>query len=271
MKKFLLGFIDLIRILKGANFQAKKNFKNISNNKLIILGNGKSLNETSLPSKENTDYLVVNRHVLSDNYNIIKPLYYVLADPFFFNNNEGLNIITQINTKTSWNIFLYIPYNIKAYPKIKKIITNPHIKILTYNSFKYDGHKFIKYFLYNHYLAIPHPQNVLVPSIMIGIFNHYQTIELYGVEHTWTKYLYVDKNNIVYLDNPHFFDKEKNPPKSMKEIQKKSEYPFYLALKDYARMFESYWEIKDYIIYKKKKCKIINKTQESFIDAFEKK
>lgn len=74
----------------------------------------------------------------------------------------------------------------------------------------------------------------------------------------------------VYLENPHFFDKEKVVAKPVKEIQHTEEYPFYLILKNYARMFESYWEIKKYISDCHIGCQVINKTEGSFIDAFSK-
>lgn len=53
--------------------------------RLIILGNGSSLNEVWVDLDFfSADYMVVNRHVLSDSYSKIRPRYYVLADSHFF-------------------------------------------------------------------------------------------------------------------------------------------------------------------------------------------
>lgn len=272
IKKFFKSIIGILRILKQGNYFSYKQFSPVPNNKMLrILGNGKSLNEVSLNENKDIDYLVVNRHVLGDNYTNIKPSYYVLADPYFFNHQEGINIIKEINAKTTWPLNLCIVYNRTTKKKIRNIINNPYITLITYNTCSFDGYNRIKYLTFNWQLAMPVVQNVLVASLMIGIQKKYSIIELYGVEHTWTKYLFVNDNNVVYLENPHFFDKEKVAAKPVKEIQHTEEYPFYLILKNYSRMFESYWDIKEYLKTNKKNTKVINCTEGSFIDAFERK
>lgn len=271
MRKLLQSVYSVFKIIKHLNYFSEQQFQLAPSSKILrILGNGKSLNNTLLSKDENVDYLVVNRHVLASNYLDIKPSSYVLADPHFFNHPEGISIIKEINTKTTWPLKLYLPYQRKAKIQINRLITNPLISIIYYNSTSIEGYKKLKYFFFDHQLAMPVVQNVLVASIMIGIQQKYETIELYGVEHTWTKYLFVDENNIVYLDNPHFYDKEKTKVKALKDIQHTDEYPFFLILKNYSRMFESYWEIKEYLKNTKKKVKVLNCTKESFIDAFQK-
>lgn len=263
--------INLLRVLKRKNYFSLKQFKGVSSDRILcILGNGKSLNETKLSKGENIDYMVVNRHVLADNYKEIKPAYYVLADPHFFQHPEGLSILKKINDSTIWKMAICIPYNRKVRKVIKQYITNDNLNVIYYNNLSFAGFSCVQHLLYKWQLAMPVVQNVLVASIMIGILSKYQRIELYGVEHTWTKYLYVDENNVVYLENPHFFDKEKVDAKPVKEIQHTDEYPFYLILENYSRMFKSYWEIKDYIKAKNITTVIINKSKGSFIDAFKK-
>lgn len=260
---------SLLKIIRCGNLFSYKKFQKVTSNKVLrILGNGKSLNDVCLEADENIDYMVVNRHVLADNYMQIKPCHYVLADPYFFIHPEGLDILKEINHKTSWDITLYIPHAKQTKESITKYVTNERIRIVYYNMCPFKGFKSLQYRLFKKQLSMPVVQNVLVASIMIGITSEYRKIELYGVEHTWTKYLYVDNQNIVYLENPHFFDKEKVNAKPIKDIQHTEEYPFYLILENYARMFKSYWEIKNYINNEHIKTKVCNKTKESFIDAF---
>lgn len=271
MRKLFLSVYSLWNIIKNGHFFSKKKFVPVEKGKILrILGNGKSLNNNNLCREDNVDYLVVNRHVLSDNYLELRPSAYVLADPHFFSHPEGLNILREINNKTQWKLDLYIVFSKKNRSLIKEYITNINISVIEYNISQFDGFKSLKYLFWKYQLSMPVVQNVLVASIMIGILKCYQTIELYGVEHTWTKYLFVDENNVVYLENPHFFDKEKVEAKALKDIQHTEEYPFYLILKNYSRMFESYWEIKEFLKDSKMKVRIINKTKGSFIDAFEK-
>lgn len=270
MEKLFYTIIGILRILKHGNYFSQKKIVKTSPNRILrILGNGKSLNEVSLTKNDAVDYMVVNRHVLGDNYTSIRPVYYVLADPHFFRHPEGLSIIKTINEKTTWSMTLCVVYTKEAKQALKQIVDNSNIKIIFYNQTAFEGYNNLKYYLYDQQLAMPVVQNVLVASIMIGLQMNYMHIELYGVEHSWTKYLFVDENNVVYLENPHFFDKGKVSAQPVKDIQHTKEYPIYLILKNYSRMFKSYWEIKNYMIATRKSNYIFNKTKGSFIDAFE--
>lgn len=270
LSNFILLIYDVLQILRRGNYFSRNQMKPVSpGSELRILGNGNSLNDLNFEEDSSVHYMVVNRHVLSENYVEIKPIYYVLADPYFFKHVEGLSILKQINEKTVWSMTLFVPFTKEIKRKLHLILNNRQIKIVYYNIGSTCSRlKSIRYLCYQLQLAMPVVQNVLVASIMLGIIHKYSLIELYGVDHSWTKYLYVDQNNVVYLDNPHFFDKHKMPPKPLKEIQHTDEYPFYLILKNYSRMFESYWEIKKYLIDCQIPCRIVNRSKGSFIDAF---
>jgi len=267
MDNMRLIFYSLQSLLKVLFFSRLRLMQSLNkcvilkeNSTLRILGNGKSLNE-SLSSFENGfDYMVVNRHILSDSYESLQPKYYVLADPYFFQ-EEGLDIIKKINTKTMWPMIVFYPqkYEISQFFK-----DNKNIKIMPYNNTSVKGGQSLKNILYNKNLAMPNPQNVLVAAIYCAVCIEYKRIELYGVEHSWTKYLSVNKYNEVCLENPHFFDIKKEV-KTWKEIQGTEAY-MHDVLRAYANMFESYIELKTFA--KSKKVDIINYTQGSFIDAF---
>jgi hypothetical protein len=272
MLKLYFSIKDLLRILLRANYQSRKNIGTPGcNRKLRILGNGKSLNDESLVDNSAVDYMVVNRHVLADNYQTIKPRYYVFADPFFFNNPKGVDILRQINELTSWPMTVMIPYSRGIKKEYSQFFSNSNIILKTYNMFSFQGYTSIAYWCYDHQLAMPVAQNVIVGAIMMGISMKYHTIELYGVEHDWLRHLYVGDDNLVYLENDHFYDKEKVKPLPQKEIQHLDEYPLYMNIGHYARMFQSYWEIKKYINDRKIATRIINMTKHSFIDAFERR
>jgi hypothetical protein len=236
---------------------------------LRICGNGKSLSNSNFDlDKQNVIYMVLNRHVLSDSYTTIKPRHYVLTDPHFFSYEEGINILLQIEEKTVWNMKLYIPFSKKTKKIIANIFNNnQYVKICYYNNLYFEGYKKIRFFLYNINLAMPRAQNVLAASIYIAICQGFRNIELYGVEHSWTKHLFVNELNKVCLFNPHFYDEEESIAKTWKEIHHE-EATFFQALQMYALMFESYHFLREYADIKD--CKIINCTKDSFIDAFEK-
>ena len=130
----------------------------------------------------------------------------------------------------------------------------------------YKGPEEYRQMCYNQNLAMPNVQNVLVAAIYLGIYLGYQTIELYGVEHSWTKNLYVNNENYVCINDNHFFDKDKIQDTYMLNVDG-SHTKFHEVLREYADMFESYWEL--HKIAAEHQCRIVNMTPGSFIDAFE--
>lgn len=269
IKELTQTAVSILRIAMHSHFPTCLTLNNIGRDKCLrILGNGKSLNEHAFQPDAGADYMVVNRHVLSETYGEIRPLYYVIADPFFFENPAGLDVLRRINEQTMWKMHLCLPYSHRKRRQLKEHITNPDISLQFYNIHSFGGLKLVAYFFYNHQLAMPVVQNVLVACIMLSIYMKYARVELYGVEHTWTRYLSVGEDNLVYLENPHFFDKEKVEARPLKDIQLTDEYPFYLILENYSRMFKSYWEIKKYLEDTRIPVEIINRTKGSYIDAF---
>lgn len=236
---------------------------------LHILGNGKSLLNSPLSVYKDVSYLVVNRHVLSDDYIVRKPLLYVLADPHFFNHPEGISILYEIKKKTTWTLNLFVVNGKENIRLIKEVMEDAeNIKVVYYNCIEVNGFNLVKDFMYNHNLGMPRPQNVIVAALYISLCLGFKNIELYGVEHSWTKDLFVDDDNNVCLYNPHFYDKDKIKSKTWYEIQHEKA-TIGDVLKMYAYMFDSYHEIQRLAL--KIGARIVNKTPKSFIDAFPRK
>nr|WP_320039536.1 hypothetical protein [uncultured Bacteroides sp.] len=236
-----------------------------SNSLLRICGNGNSLKGECLISDDSIKYMVVNRHVLAENYTDIRPSYYILADPHFFDHAEGKSILEKINEKTQWPMLLLTPYG----SGVDKLVTNQMITTVFYTQEPFEGFDNIGFKLYDRQLAVPHIRNVINAAIMVGMWMGYKKIELYGVEHSWTKDLFVNSDNDVCLYNSHFFDKGKVDYRRFSDIQDGQDYPLHKCLLAYAYMFETYWKIRAYSDYTG--CKILNCTKDSFIDAFERK
>lgn len=231
---------------------------------LKVLGNGQSLSgDLSLfASNEQIDYMVVNRHVLSDSYKTLKPRYYTLADSYFYTMPEGLSILQHINDATSWEMFLFVPNERTARKAMKQYISNHYVTVVYYNAGTYEGFDCFRRYMENHNLSMPVSQNVIVAGCYISICMKYPRIELYGVEHSWTRNLSVNADNEVCLENPHFYDKKGD------KVQTRMGWNFHITLQKYARMFESYWELRT--LAEKRNVCIVNKTKDSFIDAFPK-
>jgi len=193
-------------------------------------------------------------------------LYYLVADPYYFYTEEGINKIKDITLITNWEMYLFVPY-IKGENSFFKKMETDYVKICLYNSSPFESFISIKHLFFDKMLAMPRVQNVLVAGIMMSIWLGYKTIELYGVEHSWLGLLSVDKDNNVLIQDKHFYDKEE-VSKTIFKGYDNIPWKLHEVLYAYGRIFESYWEINDYI--KGKNINIINKSPNSFIDAFKK-
>nr|WP_314473696.1 hypothetical protein [uncultured Capnocytophaga sp.] len=269
IKSFLQTLESSLKLLLFSNFKSKKEIiltsKEKQNLKIKILGNGNTLKKGGFIERE-YDYMALNDYFLSESYFEVQPLYYLVADPYYFYKQEGIEKIKKITQITHWKMFFFIPYNRGKNNFFKEMETDC-VKICLYNSSPFESFTSIKHLFFDKMLAMPRVQNVLVAGIMMSIWLGYKTIELYGVEHSWLGLLSVDKDNNVLIQDKHFYDKEEVSKTVFKGLDGKP-WKLHEVLYAYGRMFKSYWEINDYI--KGKNINIINKSPNSFIDAFKK-
>lgn len=258
---------DTHHIIRSFGFKKNYNLPDETGKSLVILGNGKSLNNIKIDQNGECDFMVVNGHVLHPSYSEIKPKFYCLIDALYFAKEKGENFETlrKINEETTWDMYLFIPYY--NFKETRSCINNPCIKIITFSPMKFRGFKNLKYWIYKKGLAMPEVHNIITVCIMQALQMHYSLIELYGVEHNWTKFLFVGDDNYVYLEDAHFYDSQKinaTPYMYMGE-----HITMYQALNWYSLMFKSYLEIVEYVKACNIPVRIINKAKGSFIDAFE--
>lgn len=252
-------------------FLVKENAKNYvpyedRGKPLRILANGPSLKkeveEIEVDFSE-YDYCLVNFSYREPLFERIRPQMYVLADPAFFGDEyreEAIRCFEEVN----WDMFLYIPYRFR-----QGIINfaNPHVHLIPFHKGEYKGFKCIKNYLYKKGLSMPRPQNVLAAAIFNAINAGYKKIELYGVDHSWTKDMWIDDNNRFCGTDPHYYDKKQESikPTTMKKNDEDS--PLHEKLKSLAIAFESYHKLRKYADYRG--VEILTMTKGSFIDAFE--
>jgi hypothetical protein len=92
------------------NYQkVHKKIANQYSGRCFILGNGPSLNEQDLSLLRNEHCFVTNRFVLHNNFEVVDPNFYCMADPEFLVKNERI-ILKKIKKKLTINkeIQLYI-------------------------------------------------------------------------------------------------------------------------------------------------------------------
>lgn len=262
-------------VINQLRFENFKNYvqKESQQKRFIVLANGPSLRNEI---KKNTniffqeDLCVVNYFATTEYYQKLKPKYYVIADPGFWSNSQNsrdyANKVFQCLSLTTWKCNLFIPYMAFQYVDFVKIFeNNTNIQVIPYHINEWKGFPFLTNWIYTKGLSMPRPQNVVVPCIFNAINMGYKQIDLYGVDHSWTEQICVNEKNEVCTYDRHFYDKGDVELKPWKKLG--TQYKMHILLRDLAYMFESYHKLQDYAQFHD--VRIINHTQKSFIDAFE--
>ncbi len=257
--------IIIFSSIKVAIHTKKCCLKEKKGSKIIVLGNGPSLKKVLEQGFWNTniDCMALNSFVISEWFWKLKPKYYYLADDAFWNpTNErtkkiSSDFIENMN-KVSWPIELYIPTQ-KNIKNLKEKLTNTNVSFCRMNTIQVDGFKCFRNFIYRIYMGAPNCQTVLNMTLVSAINKGYKTIYLYGADHSWTKDLSVNENNEVIYGDRHVYNTNLTATKLDKKIGD--------LLSDYANMFKSHYIIRTYA--DSVNCKIINCTEGSFVDAYE--
>lgn len=235
-------------------------------NEIYILGNGSSLvsflsdNKDKMPE----NIMVVNYFATAPQFRELKPKHYIMLDnnlcikPDEGNASHQQQLIYALMA-IDWDINLYIPAD--SNPKLlKEFKKNNFINLILYNRTPIDGIRCITHFFYDLRLGMPRPQNVSNAAVFCAIAAGFKKIYLYGVEHSWTKSFDVDpKTHRVFLNDGHFYEQEN------KRYLPKGEYMRWL--KDISMALKSHYSLRNYA--DSKKVKIVNKTNQSFVEAYD--
>lgn len=233
--------------------------------KLIIMGNGPSLSQTIADHREllmQNPTMAVNFAANTEEFFKLKPRYYILADPHFFeSDHENVVRLRQNLMRVDWKMTLFIP--VKA--RIGLNGAPSTLKIERYNPIGLEGYGWFERMVYDNGRGMPRPRNVLIPAIMIGILIGYKEIVITGADHSWTSTLSVDSSNRVVSIQPHFYKESASEESRISAVYEKVKlheiiHSFYVA-------FKAYHDIERYARYRG--VKILNATPGSFIDAFE--
>jgi len=234
---------------------------------LVILGNGPSLRpflDNKMSFLQGKEVMTVNFSALSDDYVKIRPKFYLLMDPLFFEDAATIErLFPPLVSKTDWDLTLFVPLMAKKNKKWQEFlqgVTNIHVYF--FNSGVAEGFTSFSHRIYRWRLGMPSPRNVLVAASMIGLQLPFSTIYLAGADHSWLKEIWVDDTNTVREDREYFYDKE-----GVEQVI--SPHFLHELLNSMAITYHSYHLVEKYA--KQIGRKIYNITPNSFIDAFERK
>lgn len=255
---------------------------NKNTNRVIIIGNGPSLNETVEKYKDEIvkyDRICVNYFASSGLYEVLKPNIYVFADPAFFwvpeNQVNSMKVLfDNIVNKTTWPLHVFIPSGAKEAPTLLEFKKNKNITIDFYNSTNQDVGKMSKFEAWDKNLIAPPAQNVLNVCIYLSLFWNYKETYIIGADSSFLEDIRVDQEtNELFSIDSHFY-KQSQVYSDTKLFDKsrgriRSDWKLHELIHAYARMFEYYYELKEYADYKG--LKVYNASEYSWINCFERK
>lgn len=238
------------------------------NERIIILGNGPSLADTiknDLSKLQSSPSLAVNFAANAEEFQMLAPRYYVLADPHFFTGVDDPNakrLHENINCKVNWKMTLFVPSNFK---NATAWLNNRNVDVEYFNPVGTEGFKWLTDMAYRTGRGMPRPRNVMIPAIMIAILLGYKEIYLAGADHSWMKTLSVDEQNRVISVQPHFY--KDNDEETERVTTTYMNYRLHDIVNSFYVAFKAYHEIAAYA--NRHGINIYNATPGSFIDAFE--
>lgn len=234
---------------------------------LVILGNGPSLRrnlEEDIELLRRADTMAVNFFANTPEFRIVRPAYYVLADPHFFDKAQCdpnvARLIASINA-IDFPMTLLIPS--KAGGK-RRLFTNPALRVETFNFVAVEGFGWFEDLVFSLGKGMPRPRNVLVPSIMAAMWLGYRRIYLLGADHSWLSTLSVNDRNEVVSIQPHFYKEDEK--EQTRVLQEYVRHPLHEVLESMMIAFRSYHRIQRYAA--SRGVEIVNATPASMIDAF---
>lgn len=234
---------------------------------LVILGNGPSLRrnlDEDMDLLGSMDTLAVNFAANAPEFQSLRPTYYLLADPHFFDkagSDPNVARLVENLNGVDFPMQLFIPAKARGHARL---FGNPNLSVGFFNFLAAEGFGAFEDYAFDRRLGMPRPRNVLVPSIMTGIWLGYRKIYLLGADHSWLRTLTVNDRNEVVSVQPHFYKED-----DMEQTRVTQEYlrhPLHEVLESMMIAFRSYHRIQRYAAARG--VEVINATPGSMIDAF---
>lgn len=269
---------SLLRALKNYRHDRTISDMNPIGKDLCVLGNGPSLKDSLT---NNIDFIssrtsiCVNDFISSSYFELIKPSYYLLLDPAYWRQDSipvyvqiRDAIFTRLIDSVDWDLTVIIPTAGKnELDWVTVFSANDRIKVAFINVTPVSGFESVRHLMYKYQLGMPRPQNVLVAALYLGINIGYETIYLFGADHSWHEELFVNNDNVVCIKDKHFYDNNEVKAVPFPMYHDSPETPkLHVILDAFAKMFEGYHYIEAYAKYRKV-C-IYNASCKTFIDAF---
>ena len=263
--------LSLVKMLilwrKPANYPA------VAHPTCVVLGNGPSLTqdlEKYRNELQRHDLLCVNGFALSEAYAQLRPRYYLMLDPAFWEAETPAihRILDAMVERTSWKLHLYVPHAARNARNLNRLHSNTNIHVHFFNYIVYNGFRSLGHRLFHMGWVSPQCQNVLVSAIFHAINSGHQRIILLGADHSWHENILVKEDNIVYTKEVHFYDNMEHCTyvPFHTNIGEKTTRTMGELFHTWSKVYNGYFNLKHYAATRK--CEIYNASVKSYIDAF---
>ena len=214
-------------------------------NKLCLLGNGPSFSliEKHINEFNKFDFCAVNLSVNTDLFFTLKPKMLVMVDMIFWKQPEldKIKCFWENIQRINWDIQIFFPYDFPSETK-KMLEKNQYITVCRYANNSWE------------------PETKTAKTLKMWLYK-----KGLGVEHSWMRDIRVNKNNEVILIDRHYYgnseqvwrDYDGNPIKLIDFVGSQL---VTFTSHMYLRAFAEYMHVN-----------IINRTEESYIDSYDKK
>jgi len=277
-KLFLLARTALT-LLVIIGFSKKRNFTRFRKRPhAIVLGNGPSLAaDVGLIAERNlrdqADVWAVNNFCLSSEFLVLKPDYYVLADPNFWLSHVSPEVfsmrqafLTKINSVVDWSMELLLPYDALGSDFVKGIVSDK-IAIKYFNRTPLSGLDVVVFKCWDLNLGMPPALNVLIAALSLAVNSSYSKLLILGADHSWHEELSTSDDGTTVVKQKHFYDSNVNAAPVVRPDT--SAFSIGDLFVRWGEVFKTYELIERYAKFKR--CKIINVSSKTYIDAFERR
>lgn len=276
LRKTTYMFYSIVKIVLLT--KPKYKFPLTDRDDIIVIGNAPSFLEdlNAYPGFfKGKDLMCVNNFPSSDLYETLKPNYIFIIDTAYYSWGKDMMPVVEktlncIVEKTSWEVTMFVPQLGRKASSIKMLTAkNPLVKIQHYNYTVVDGFDWFSHRIFRANLGMPLCKNVIVAAIFGAINMRYKNVYLTGVDNAFFKEIVVGKDNVLYTNASYFYSKDKVKGTFYNNIEKGEK----MAMPDFFKWcYNTFTGYKKLSVYSRfMNVKVINTTEHSFIDAFEKK
>ena len=275
MRQLFKTVMSLKRVALHSRYRVSIPKVKSNNLPCLIFGNGPSLDSDicdKINLVQNLDVFCVGRFAESELFRLVKPKFYVFADPMWWAHQPSEKtaeirnrLFNHIAKDTDWKMTLCAPFEAANYLK-NIFLSSPNINFLFYNNVPLWGSDPVIHTLYDYDLGMVPAQNVLVTSLFLAIRVGYKKIVVLGADHSWHETLALDEKNRVCLRDCHFYDKDASMRPFTIDGSDEKIFRMDNLFHALARMFQGYWKIADYA--KRWNVEVINASSVTYIDAF---